>query len=85
VLKQPDRFAACQEKLTVFDSTGWALEDQVAMEVLMDFASELGIGQRVALETVSDDPKDPFGFLTDGCPRHSESHLRPQAMPAPAH
>lgn len=63
VIKNPDRYAAHRESISVFDSTGWALEDQVAMNMLMDFAKELNVGQRIALESMSPDPKNPYGFL----------------------
>lgn len=65
VMKHPARYAAQREALTVFDSTGWALEDQVAMETLLDFAGDLGLGERVRLESISADPKDPYGFFSD--------------------
>lgn len=63
VVKNPDRFATRRELISVFDSTGWALEDQVAMTMLMDFAQDLNIGQRMVLESMSPDPKNPYGFL----------------------
>lgn len=30
---------------------------------MLRYAEEMGIGQRVALESISPDPKDPYGFL----------------------
>lgn len=50
-------------KLTVFDSTGWALEDDVAIRLMLDLATELQIGTEVQLECISDDPKDPYQFI----------------------
>lgn len=64
VVKSPERYAAQRESLSVFDSTGWALEDQVAMALLLDYARELKLGQRMALEAISPDPKNPYGFLS---------------------
>lgn len=49
-----------REQLTVFDSTGWAIEDQVAMDMLMDYATELGLGQKIQLESVTTDPRNPY-------------------------
>jgi ornithine cyclodeaminase/alanine dehydrogenase-like protein (mu-crystallin family) len=72
VVKSPDRYAVHRESISVFDSTGWALEDQVAMSMLMDFAQELNIGQRMALESMSPDPKNPYGFL----PGHGAPNIR---------
>ncbi len=52
-----------QEQKTVFDSTGWALEDQVAMDVLLEHARKYSIGTEVEIEYVSDDPRNPYEFL----------------------
>lgn len=49
--------------LTVFDSTGWALEDHYALEVFVEQAMQLGIGSWMEIEAVSSDPYDPYGFL----------------------
>lgn len=73
VVRETERFTGYRERLTVFDSTGWALEDQVAMDLLMDFAHELKLGSAVALESIAPDPKDPYGFLLGGpCAVRSE-------------
>lgn len=64
VIKHPERYGQYKEGLTVFDSTGWALEDQIAMGLLLDYARELKLGQRMALEAISPDPKNPYGFLS---------------------
>lgn len=45
---------------TVFDSTGFALEDHVALDVLGELAAEYGIGELVHLEHIPDDPLDPY-------------------------
>ena len=44
----------------MFDSTGWALGDQVAMKMLMHYARTLGLGTEMALEDIGDDPLDPY-------------------------
>ena len=68
VVKNTDRYTAHRESISVFDSTGWALEDQVAMNMMIDFAQELNVGQHIALESISPDPKNPYGFLSNhGC------------------
>lgn len=54
------------DRPTVFDSTGLALEDQVVLEVLLAHAQRLGIGQLLQVESVADDPRDPYGFLRTG-------------------
>lgn len=63
VVRHQDRFQPQRHRRTVFDSTGWALEDQVAMHLLMEYATELGIGTRLAVEIVTEDPLDPYHFL----------------------
>lgn len=63
VVKNTTCYTAHCESISVFDSTGWALEDQIAMGMLMGFAHELHIGQHMALESISPDPKNPYGFL----------------------
>lgn len=35
--------------LTVFDSTGFAFEDHVALDVFLDFAAEAGIGDKFSI------------------------------------
>lgn len=66
LLKNEANFAEARERVTVFDSTGYALEDQVAMEMLMDLAEQHGLGSHVQLEAISADPLDPYHF--DGVP-----------------
>ncbi len=63
VLQKPKNFVAVQNQMSIFDSTGWALEDQVVMDLFLDLAIEFGIGLEVALENVSDDAKNPYNFL----------------------
>ncbi len=48
---------------SVFDSTGWALEDQVVMQLFMELAEKFNIGLEVALENISQDAKNPYHFL----------------------
>lgn len=50
---------------TVFDSTGWALEDQVAMGILMGYGRELGCGTKTNLANISSDPYNPYAAFTD--------------------
>ena len=57
---------------TVFDSTGWALEDHVAALMVLDYARDLGIGRHVAFECLFPDPADPYSLL------------REAALPGPA-
>jgi len=63
VLKRPEVFATMKNEMSVFDSTGWALEDQVVMDLFLDIAKNYGIGLEVAIENVSVDAKNPYHFL----------------------
>lgn len=63
VLQNTSDFAAIKERISVFDSTGWALEDQVVMDLFLDLAEEFNIGLEVAIENVSEDAKNPYHFL----------------------
>lgn len=52
--------AALREQITVFDSTGWALEDLVAAELFLDHAERLGVGTEIDLQPMPRDPYDPY-------------------------
>lgn len=73
VLQRREEFGALRERLTVFDSTGWALEDQVTMELLMAHARALGVGSRVAIETVSPEVLNPYHFVAAPEPAAAEA------------
>ena len=57
--------AAWRDRPTVFDSTGWALEDYVVAELIARHGQALGIGDAIELESLAGDPKDPYGFLLE--------------------
>ena len=63
IVRHPSEFKPIQASRTVFDSTGWALEDQVALDLTLQYARELGIGRYVQIECLSDDPRNPYGFF----------------------
>ncbi|MGB7922668.1 MAG: ornithine cyclodeaminase family protein [Pyrinomonadaceae bacterium] len=48
---------------TVFDSTGYALEDQVVMSVLLRYAQQLNLGTELLIETTTADPKNPYEIV----------------------
>ncbi|MEU5980025.1 ornithine cyclodeaminase family protein [Streptomyces sp. NPDC047315] len=60
------RAAANRDRLTVFDSTGFALEDHLALDVLLEIVDELGIGSRVQLESRPGDAFDPYSPTGSG-------------------
>ncbi|MEM8705167.1 MAG: ornithine cyclodeaminase family protein [Actinomycetota bacterium] len=60
VLRAGDRFAGKRAERTVFDSTGWAVEDDVALRLAVRLAEEHGCGLSVTLERLPEDPYDPY-------------------------
>ena len=63
LLQHKERYLDIQEKMTVFDSTGWALEDRVAMNMFLDYARDLKLGTLVQLESISADARNPYDFM----------------------
>lgn len=55
--------AAARSRTTVFDSTGWSLEDLVALELALEHAEALDLGVVVDLQAAAPDPYDPYGVL----------------------
>jgi ornithine cyclodeaminase/alanine dehydrogenase-like protein (mu-crystallin family) len=64
VVRDPARFAAWQRRHTVFDSTGFALEDLAVLELVEELALAHGIGRRIEIEAIGHDPRDPYDFLS---------------------
>ena len=62
-----------KKQLSVFDSTGWALEDQVGLGMLLKYAAELNLGKEIEIESISDDPRDPYQFINVGQTKNIES------------
>jgi ornithine cyclodeaminase/alanine dehydrogenase-like protein (mu-crystallin family) len=60
LVKNRSTFEAHRSSLTVFDSTGWALEDLIAAELFLDHAERLGVGLDVELQPLPNDPYDPY-------------------------
>ncbi|MCF1594975.1 ornithine cyclodeaminase family protein [Streptomyces muensis] len=59
---EPETAARFRDRTTVFDSTGFALEDHVALDVILELAQEAGIGDQVQLEHLPDDALNPYSF-----------------------
>lgn len=59
---------AARSRPTVFDSTGWSLEDLVALELVLGHAEALDLGVVVDLQATASDPYDPYGVLRDAMP-----------------
>jgi L-lysine cyclodeaminase len=63
VAAAPELWEAARNSRTVFDSTGWALEDFVALDLAIEYANKLGIGTRIAIEAPRSNPWDPYATL----------------------
>jgi len=63
VMRDTGQHADLQSRSTVFDSTGWVLEDYVVAKLFLDHAQSLGIGTEVTIGTGGRDPKSPYAFL----------------------
>lgn len=64
IVQQADQYGFVKDRLSVFDSTGWALEDEIAMEILIKYAKELGFGKMIELESIPEDPRNPYQLFT---------------------
>ena len=78
LVKQRDSYEVARDTTTVFDSTGWAIEDQVGMGVILEHAVEYGLGTRIQIEGISGDPRNPYGFLR----KSAETRLVSAGAPA---
>ena len=70
IARHPEGWPDVRRRRTVFDSTGWALEDFVAMELARELADRFLIGTRMHVERASVDPWNPY------------EHIDPQAVSA---
>lgn len=63
VVQYPVQHETYRNHVSVFDSTGWALEDMVVFNLFMDLAKKHNVGEHVQIEYVPDDAKNPYEFL----------------------
>lgn len=68
LLQNSHKYTFAKEQKTVFDSTGWALEDQIVMNLFFELADKFNIGQKIALENISEDAKNPYNFMLKSIP-----------------
>jgi ornithine cyclodeaminase/alanine dehydrogenase-like protein (mu-crystallin family) len=77
VVRHAADYAAWRGRTTVFDSTGFALEDLAVLEIVERLARDHGIGSDIEIEAIGADPRDPYGFL-EGAP--AETFVRALAV-----
>jgi ornithine cyclodeaminase/alanine dehydrogenase-like protein (mu-crystallin family) len=63
LVKARGHYSSFQNSCTVFDSTGWALEDHVTVELFANYGQELGCGTEITLGNVVQDPRNPYASL----------------------
>lgn len=61
LVRSPTLTVPYRGRLSVYDSTGWAVQDAVALQVASELAELHGIGDRIQLELLPADPYDPYG------------------------
>ncbi|CAN5561009.1 ornithine cyclodeaminase [soil metagenome] len=62
LVKDPKRYEEYRSQLTIFDSTGFALEDKVALELFLRYADKFGLGTDIEIEAMPLDPLDPYSI-----------------------
>jgi ornithine cyclodeaminase/alanine dehydrogenase-like protein (mu-crystallin family) len=75
---RPELAHALRGRPTVYDSTGFALQDHLAMEVVLELAAEHDLGRRVQLEHHPVDAADPYSLPRGGAGR-SRQEVDPHA------
>lgn len=71
MIERPEEFYSWRERQTVFDSTGLAIEDHVALSIMQELVQAHGLGQRLELEYCPKDPYNPYEFITSSVQRSS--------------
>lgn len=62
-IQHAEKYEHLKNKKTVFDSTGLSLEDLVIMDLFINYAHKMGLGQMIAIENMSLDAKNPYHFI----------------------
>lgn len=78
IIQQNEKYSDFKDKRTVFDSTGWALEDLVVFDMFMELAEQIGVGKDVQIENYPSDAKNPYSILN---PEPSKRGKRTNLLP----
>jgi ornithine cyclodeaminase/alanine dehydrogenase-like protein (mu-crystallin family) len=65
LIRNREKYALVTNIPTVFDSTGWALEDKVAAEMIIEFAAQFNLGTILQIESISTDSHNPYQFALE--------------------
>jgi ornithine cyclodeaminase/alanine dehydrogenase-like protein (mu-crystallin family) len=63
LVRGASQYEANRTQQTVFDSTGFALEDAVVIGLLHDHARDISVGTLCEIEAIGNDPTNPYSFL----------------------
>ena len=63
IIKNQKQYSELKRQRTVFDSTGWALEDKVVMDLFINYAERYKIGTLTDVEIITDDVLNPYQFI----------------------
>jgi ornithine cyclodeaminase/alanine dehydrogenase-like protein (mu-crystallin family) len=63
LVQNPAQYEHIKQRPSVFDSTGWAIEDLITADIFFKHAKMLGLGQLMQIENLSEDPRNPYHFL----------------------
>lgn len=63
LIQHQNDFKNAINQRTVFDSTGWALEDKVVMDLFLELAEKFNVGKELEIENTSEDAKNPYHFM----------------------
>lgn len=63
LVQSPEKYIFARERPSVYDSTGWALQDQVVLSLFVDLGRQLGLGEEVEIESLQGDAANPYSFL----------------------
>jgi L-lysine cyclodeaminase len=64
LISRPADYIHLRDRLTIFDSTGIAMQDAVALKTFLDLAAELKLESNLIGNGTKNNPQDPYGSLT---------------------
>ena len=73
LLQNDTDYGALQNRISVFDSTGWVVEDNVVMDLFMEYGKKLNLGQYIEIETLTGDAKSPYDFVNESVGKITDS------------
>ncbi len=75
LVRNEQNYASFRDAQTVFDSTGFALEDKAVLQVLLSLAEECGVGRTLPIESIAGDPMNPYSFCPENVTKATALNL----------